>query len=120
FGFSGGSATLTIIKGRQHIIVTNVDQLLIIVSVAEPPLKPNLIDRFLMAAEKSRIEPLICLNKIDLVDAADLAPVVGVYSQLGYEVLLTSARTGQGIERLRKRMTGRESAVVGQSGVGKS
>ncbi|MGE0608982.1 MAG: ribosome small subunit-dependent GTPase A [Pirellulales bacterium] len=107
-------------KRRQHIIVTNVDQLLIIASAAEPPLKPNLIDRFLMAAEKSRIEPIICLNKIDLANPADLSPIIGVYSQLGYQVLPTSARTGQGIERLKRRMAGRESAVVGQSGVGKS
>ena len=82
-------------KNRQHIIVTNVDQLLIIASAGEPPLKPNLIDRFLLAAEKAKIEPIICLNKIDLVEAGDLAPIIGVYSQLGYQVLPTSAEESQ-------------------------
>ncbi len=107
-------------KNRQHLIVTNVDQLLIVASAAEPYLKPNLIDRYLVTAEKNQIEPLICINKIDLVDAADLQPLVGVYSQMGYRVLPVSAKTGQGVERLRRRLKGRESVVSGQSGVGKS
>lgn len=107
-------------RRRQHIIVTNVDQLLILASAEQPPLKPNLIDRFLITAEKCGIRPLICVNKIDLVDPATLVPLVGLYAQLGYEVLLTSARTGQGVERLRRALIGRESALAGQSGVGKS
>ena len=86
------------IRGRQQIIVTNVDQLLIVASAAEPQLKPNLIDRLLVSAEKAGLRPLICINKIDLVDPAALQPLVGVYSQMGYEVLLLSAR-----DRLRHR-----------------
>jgi ribosome biogenesis GTPase / thiamine phosphate phosphatase len=97
-----------------------VDQLLIIASAAEPYLKPNLIDRFLISAHKAGLRPLICVNKIDLVDPASLEPIVGVYSQMGYRVLLLSATTGFGIDRLRRAMTGRASVVAGQSGVGKS
>jgi ribosome biogenesis GTPase len=107
-------------KGRQHIIVTNVDQLLIIASAAEPRIKPGLIDRYLLTAEKNHIRPLICINKIDLVDPAELAPLVGVYSQMGYRVVLTSAATGRGVESLRRAMAGRQSVLAGQSGVGKS
>lgn len=107
-------------RGRQHIIVTNVDQLLIVGSAAEPYLKPNLIDRYLITAEKSDIRPVICINKIDLVDPADLQPLVGVYSQMGYPVLLISAKTGQNIDRLRNLARDRESVIAGQSGVGKS
>lgn len=107
-------------RGRQHVIVSNVDQLLIVSSVAEPQLKPNLIDRFLIAGEQGRIRPVICLNKVDLIDAADLQPLIGVYGQLGYPVLQLSAETGQGIERLREVLRGKESVVAGQSGVGKS
>lgn len=107
-------------QGRQHVIVTNVDRLLIVASAAEPMLKPNLIDRMLVTAEKTGIAPLICINKVDLVDAADLQPLLGVFGQLGYDVLLLSATTGFGVERLRARLAGRESVVVGQSGVGKS
>ena len=107
-------------KRRQHIIVTNVDQLLIVASAAEPYIKPNLIDRFLVTAEKNHIRPLICINKIDLLDPAELQPIIGVYSQMGYRVLLLSAKTGVGVNRLRRAMAGRQSVVAGQSGVGKS
>jgi ribosome biogenesis GTPase len=107
-------------RGRQHILVTNVDQLVIVASAAEPYLKPNLIDRFLVSAHGSELRPLIVINKIDLVTAADLQPLVGVYSQMGYRVLLVSAKSRQGIDRLRHELTGAASAVTGQSGVGKS
>jgi ribosome biogenesis GTPase / thiamine phosphate phosphatase len=108
------------VRGQQHVIVANVDQLVIVTSAAEPTLKPNLIDRYLVTAEKHGIEPLICINKIDLIDAADLQPLVGVYSQMGYAVLLVSAETGVGIARLKARLQNKASAVAGQSGVGKS
>jgi ribosome biogenesis GTPase len=108
------------VKGRQHVLVANVDQALLIGSAAEPQLKPNLIDRLLVAAEKSRIRPVICINKIDLVDPADLMPLVGVYSRMGYRVLLLSATSGFGIDRLRRQLKDCASVVIGQSGVGKS
>lgn len=107
-------------KGRRHVIVANVDQLMIVSSAAEPILKPNLIDRFLVTAEQIRIRPIICINKVDLVNPADLQPLVGVYGQLGYQVFLVSARTGRGIEALRRQVLGKETVVAGQSGVGKS
>lgn len=107
-------------KQRQQILAANVDQLLIVASAAEPNLKPNLIDRFLVEAERMRIEPILCINKIDLADPADLQPIVGVYGQMGYHVLLLSAATGQGVDRLRQLVAGKESVVAGQSGVGKS
>jgi len=107
-------------KGRQQVLVTNVDQLVIVASADEPPLKPNLIDRLLVAAEKGGVEPLVCINKIDLVDPAQLQPLVGVYAQMGYRVVLTSAASGFGIQRLTAAMKDRQSVVAGQSGVGKS
>lgn len=107
-------------RGRQHLLVSNIDQLVIVASAAQPELKPHLIDRMLVSAEQAGIEALICINKIELVDAAALQPLVGVYSQLGYRVLLTSAVEGRGVARLRQAVVGRASAVAGQSGVGKS
>ncbi len=108
------------VKGRQQVLVANVDQLLIVGSAAQPDLKPHLIDRFLACAEHNGIGAVVCINKIDLVDPAALQPLVGVYSQLGYRVLLTSATEGTGIERLRRLLAGRATVVAGQSGVGKS
>jgi ribosome biogenesis GTPase / thiamine phosphate phosphatase len=107
-------------RGRQHVLVANIDQIVIVASAAEPRIKPNLIDRFLVTSEKVGVRPIICINKIDLIEPADLMPLVGVYAQLGYEVLMVSAATGFGIDRLRKKLAGAESVVTGQSGVGKS
>ncbi len=107
-------------RKRQQIIASNIDQVLIVASAAEPTLKPNLIDRILVTVEQARISPVVIINKVDLVDPADLQPVVGVWSQLGYPVILTSVATGLGIERLRSLVHGRDSVVTGQSGVGKS
>lgn len=107
-------------RGRQHVLVANVDNIIIAASAAEPRIKPNLIDRFLLTAEKTAIQPVICINKIDLVEPADLMPLVGVYSQLGYKVLLVSAETGQNVQQLRELVAGRDSVLSGQSGVGKS
>jgi len=107
-------------KGHRQVLVANVDQLIIVTSVAEPEMKPNLIDRLLVTAERFELKPILCINKIDLCDPAQLQPFVGVYAQLGYLVLQVSALTGFGLDRLRRVLTGQASAVAGQSGVGKS
>jgi len=107
-------------RGQRHVICSNVDQVVMVASAAEPRLKPNLIDRFLVTTEKEGIRPLICINKIDLLGAATLEPLVGVYSQMGYEVLLCSATATLGIDRLRQALRDRESVFAGQSGVGKT
>jgi ribosome biogenesis GTPase len=107
-------------RGRHQVIVANVDQVLIVGSAAEPTLKPNLIDRYLISAHQSGLRPLIAINKLDLVDPASLQPLAGLYCQMGYQVLLLSAHTKLNIDRLRTALAGRATAVVGQSGVGKS
>jgi ribosome biogenesis GTPase len=107
-------------RGREHVLVANVDQVVIVVALKEPELKQHLIDRYLASAEQGGIRPVICLNKADLVDPAEVQPVVGFYSQLGIQTLLTSAGTGLGLERLRQLLVGRETVFSGQSGVGKS
>ena len=107
-------------RKRQQVLVSNVDFVCIVASAAEPLLKPNLIDRYLISAEKANIDPIIVINKADLVDVADLQPVIGVWAQMGYPVLLTSTETGLGVERLKRMVSGRDSVVTGQSGVGKS
>ncbi|MDR0336348.1 MAG: ribosome small subunit-dependent GTPase A [Planctomycetaceae bacterium] len=107
-------------KHRKHVIVTNVDQILIVASADQPAFKPNLIDRLLLTAEQNGVKPIICINKIDLIDKAALQPMVGVYAQMGYKIIFLSAETGFGMERLRRQLANRESVVTGQSGVGKS
>ena len=107
-------------RGRRHVIVANVDQMIIVGSAAQPDLKPGLIDRLIVAAESAGIRPLICLNKVDLVEPSALVPLAGVFARMGYPVVLCSTVTGMGVARLQAELRGRVTAVVGQSGVGKS
>ena len=78
----------------EGVIVTNVDRLFIVCSAAEPRLKPNLIDRLLVTAEKAAIKPIICINKIDLVDPDDDAVYAGTADRL------TAIFTREAIESL--------------------
>lgn len=107
-------------RGRQHVIAANVEQMFVCSSAAEPYLKPHLIDRLLVCAEQERIRPVVCITKIDLVEPHELQPLVGVYSRMGYDVLLLSVRDGTSVAALRNLIIGKRSVVVGQSGVGKS
>ncbi|MEJ7590510.1 MAG: ribosome small subunit-dependent GTPase A [Planctomycetaceae bacterium] len=105
---------------REHILVANIDQVLIVGTAADPDFKPQLIDRFLVSAERLNIEPIICINKIDLVDPSTLLHHVRTYGRIGYNVVLSCAKDGRGIDQLRHLLKNRQTAVSGQSGVGKS
>jgi ribosome biogenesis GTPase / thiamine phosphate phosphatase len=107
-------------RRREHVIVSNVDQLLIVSAFEQPGLKLPLIDRYLISAEKGGVRPVIVLNKADLVDLASYQWVIGLYTQLGYETIATSAADGRGIDHLRTVLGRGATALSGQSGVGKS
>jgi len=107
-------------RRREHVVVANVEQVVIVVSLMEPELKPHLIDRYIAIARRGKLAPILALNKSDLVDAAEYQPLVGYNCQLGIPTLLTSCRTGFGIPRLRQLLAGKASVFSGQSGVGKS
>lgn len=107
-------------RDREHVIAANVEQVLIVASLVDPDFQPALVDRYLVSAQRGGVRPLLCLNKVDLVEGHLALPWVGLYSQLGYCVALTSTLTGVGIEWLRRRLQARETVVVGKSGVGKS
>lgn len=105
---------------KEHVIASNIDQALIVVSAADPPLKPGVVDRFLVSCGRGGVAAVICINKVDLVDPVSLQPIAGVYAQLGYDVVLSSMRSGAGVARLRSLLRNRVTVVAGQSGVGKS
>ncbi len=107
-------------RRREHVLVANVDQLAVVISLVQPDLKPHLIDRYLAAAQKGGLAPVLLLNKADLADPVALQPLVGFYAQVGVPVILTSAATGLGVGRLRELLRGRATVFSGQSGVGKS
>ena len=113
----------TVVRGyrrHKHLLVANVDQILIVSALEEPGLKLPLIDRYIISAEIGGVRPVIVLNKADLVDPALYQWVIGLYTQLGYETVLTSAATGQGLDRVRALVSKGTTAFSGQSGVGKS
>lgn len=107
-------------QNREHIIVANIDQVGIVVSAGEPGLKPHLIDRFLVSVAKGNVAGIICINKVDLIDPSELQTLCGIYGQIGCEVILVSAHSGFGLDRLRKVLRDRQTVFSGQSGVGKS
>lgn len=108
---------------RQRLIAANIDVVIHVVSVKTPPLRPRLIDRFLIAIQRGGARPMICVNKIDLVApeerARQLAPL-DIYRALEVPVIACSSSTGDGLDTLRGAVLGKTCALVGHSGVGKS
>jgi ribosome biogenesis GTPase len=106
-----------------RLVAANIDVVIHVVSVTSPPLRPRLIDRYLIAIQRGGAQPVICVNKIDLLDADELSvqlATLDTYRELGVPVIACSTRTGYGLEALRDEVTGKTSALVGHSGVGKS
>ncbi|MGH2447676.1 MAG: ribosome small subunit-dependent GTPase A [Chloroflexota bacterium] len=102
------------------VIAANLDLFLAVHSLREPELNTARIDRFLLMAQIAGIPAMVVLNKLDLAGDMDLDEIEAPYRQAGYPVILTSASTGQGIERMREALSGGISALAGPSGVGKS
>lgn len=108
---------------RQRLIAANVDVVVHVVSLKAPPLRPRLIDRFLIAIQRGGAQPLLCVNKIDLLDdqeRADELAKLTMYADLGVPVIAASSKTGEGVDALRIQVEGKIAALVGHSGVGKS
>jgi ribosome biogenesis GTPase len=105
----------------QQIIVANADQLLIVAAWREPAIWLELVDRYLITAQRFHLDPIICVNKTDLVaDVEVCRATMRPYVELGYRVLFASAATGDGVATLRDALTGHTTVLAGLSGVGKS
>jgi ribosome biogenesis GTPase len=108
-------------RNEEKIVAANVDVLVIVAAVADPPLRTGLIDRYLVAAWRGGIEPLLALTKVDLpYDAGEVARVREIYGALGYPVVALSLRTGEGLDELRDALADRVTVLAGHSGVGKT
>jgi ribosome biogenesis GTPase len=109
------------ILSLRQIVVANVDQVLIVASWREPYIWPELIDRYLIAAQRNDLESIICINKIDLIeDQATFDATLQPYKSLGYRILQTSIVSGEGIAELRALLGNCATVLAGLSGVGKS
>ena len=108
---------------QSHIIAANVDQALLIVTVANPQTSTTFIDRFLASAEAYRVPVILVFNKTDLLDE-DLRhyqeAMVNLYQTIGYDCRQISAASGAGVEELRPLLEGKITLLSGNSGVGKS
>ena len=106
---------------REQVIVANLDEVVFVLSCAEPAPRLRMQDRFLVGAEAQEIPAVICANKIDLVGGTSGGrELFGLYEEIGYPVIYTSAITGEGVDELRTQLTGKLSVLAGPSGVGKS
>jgi len=103
---------------RERVLVANVD--LVAVVVPANRIRPGLIDRFLIGIERGGADALICANKVDLCEPPELWTRLEPYAALDVPIVMCSAATGFGIDRLRERISDKLCAFVGQSGVGKS
>lgn len=117
-------------RRKEQIIATNIDQVLITASVVDPLLKPSLIDRYIIAARKGGMDPIIVVNKIDKLSEQGSAIAVSeaevyqeclqAYQKASIPIIGVSAATGEGLEELHREMRDCSSVFSGQSGVGKT
>ena len=107
-----------------HIIAANVDRAMLVATLAHPTTSTNFIDRFLATASAYDVPAILVINKVDLLadeeDRELLDAVAYLYSSIGYEVATVSAKTGEGMDRLRELLHDRITLVSGNSGVGKT
>lgn len=109
---------------ESHILAANIDQAMLVATLVHPPTSTTFIDRFLATAEAYSVPAILVLNKADLLtdeaDAELLGAVEHLYRSIGYTVIHTSVKTGQGIPELRNLLDGKITLLSGNSGVGKS
>jgi ribosome biogenesis GTPase len=112
-------------RRKVQLIAANIDQVFITVSCLEPALKPGLIDRYIIAALRGNMTPIILINKMDLLEhlpseKALILEIINVYRDLGFTVIPMSIKDGSHITELEKAMQNKTSVFSGQSGVGKT
>jgi len=110
-------------KHLQRMIAANIDVVVHVVSVKSPPLRPRLIDRYLIAIQRGGAQPILCVNKVDLLSDAERAEELAKlapYRDLEVPVIAVSTKSGEGVDALRREVEGKMAALVGHSGVGKS
>ena len=102
----------------EQVFAANIDVLVVVAAAAKPEFKSGLVDRYLIAAEVGGVTPILCINKMDLIEHEP--PEIDAYRELGTTVINTSCKTGEGIPDLREALKGKLSVFAGHSGVGKS
>jgi len=109
-----------VLSDREQVLVANPDQVVLVFSIRRPQPSLRKLDRFLVVTEMNELPAVICVNKVDLVEPGEAQAVFGLYEEIGYKVLYTSATNNVGIDELRAQLQGKISVLAGSSGVGKS
>ena len=112
-GASGG-------RPIEQILFVNMEQLVVVVAARQPRPQRGFIDRAIIMAIKGNLQPVVCVNKVDLVSEEAVGTLTAPYEALGYPIYRTSAVQGNGMDEFKEALINRSTAVVGQSGVGKS
>ena len=108
-------------KPLEQVVVANADQVIVTVAATFPQPSPTTIDRYLVSAEAAYLPAALVVTKWDDDPKPDwLADAIALYRRIGYPVVITSARSGEGLDELRALLAGKFSVLVGKSGVGKS
>ena len=110
-------------RPEEQVVAANIDQIIVVVSAANPRLRWGLVDRYLADAEFAEIPAVVCITKMDLAEGEARTGIeadAALYRSLGYPVLLASAVGADGVDSLRTTLRGSASMLVGHSGVGKS
>lgn len=108
---------------ESHIIAANIDRALLIVTLHSPVTAREFVDRFLVTCEAYRVPVTIVLGKADMLVGdyeAEAEEFEAIYGDAGYDIILLSSTTGEGVEQIRELLKGRTTLVAGNSGVGKS
>ena len=107
---------------ESHIIASNIDRAMLVVTLVEPVTAVEFIDRFLVTCEAYKVPVTILLAKIDLLQESPemVEQFHRVYEGAGYEVIDISATQGIGVERVKEMLAGKTTLLSGNSGVGKS
>ena len=106
-----------------HILASNIDLLLLVITLRNPFTTTSFIDRFLVSAEAYSIKTLMVFNKCDLYDEKDevlLNSLINTYDSIGYETIKISANLGKGIKELEMKISNKTIMLGGHSGVGKT
>ncbi len=102
---------------RERVIAANIDVLVVVTAIVDPPFRSGLVDRYLVAAARGGIQPILCVTKVDLCRDTRVADV---YRETGVPVVCCSIADGTGIDELRELLAGSLAVLAGHSGVGKS
>jgi ribosome biogenesis GTPase / thiamine phosphate phosphatase len=116
-----GTLTRAAFRGRPQVVAANVDLLVVVAATADPPLRANLIDRYLVAAWRGGIETGLALTKVDLPHGREeIERVTSLLERLGHAVIEVSIPRGEGIQEVRELIGQRRAVLAGHSGVGKT